>query len=1468
VLGRSGRDWVIRLRYPPGIAPFRILPQADTTPPSREECDIQPAVLPGGTLFRIGVAREGVYHITYEELVEAGLEPGELSDPDRIGLWNNGGPVPLRVIGDEDGVFATGDALEFWGEEPLCLLSNAGADLRRDPFAPWNIYYLYDGTTPPLRMIEESGEVVEVDPLSYYPLEYFTTTSRFEEDNYFDRLVVADSELELDHLFFDSGTRALETSQYQFALPGIWNGSPRPAQIRAGLRGQSFSTEANPDGGIHRAWIYVNDHTVPELDAGSPVEGDYLWREQEYIEVTTGTENPFHAHYLAEANELMLLVPGDTPAGSDNRVLLDYYEITYQRDLIAREDELLITLDPADGVPTGEIVDFRVEGFQREDIRVYRSDGSLLTNAEIRPAGEGYFRCHFQDELTGPVYYRVLTTERLQTVDCITRVDPLPTFSYSPATLDCDYLVIVPDSLLTHGNSDSLQLWLEQHPGEFDPFRVLPASRVYDWFSQGRFSPYAIRDLLQYGLHYWERFPRYLLLAGDGSDEQRIVAATGQPLLPVQFRFATDWGATVTEHWFGQLTADQIPDVLVGRLPASSAEELSAMLAKLLTYQAAAGGAWQNRLLFVSGIGGVGELTFEEQTATLIQNWISPRYFVERLETNNIFSPFFGGTEQLLTYLDNGVALASYNGHGGGAIWSDNNLFRDEDVLRLQNGQTLPFITNFTCYINAFESGVTLGEQLLTAPEQGAIGTLGCSALSFFLSGNELAQYFYYSLLNQPRQPVGEAMFNAVITFHSLYAEELAEPTEQGAIIRSLLNSMNILGDPAQHLHLPQPAPTPVLSPAAGWPGESLQGGWSTVTTSQQGLAKFYNNVSQPLLRGASPLYHAAEDELLPLGEGDFELASVFPDSCPGGTPGQVRWLAFSDDPHDACNALTPFFYSDSLATPYLWGTGTVPAEVTTATPFTFAANCAAADSLLELAVDLTVLDTLAVPCDQFSELLLPDPDNPIHYQGTTEYGPYPAGFMLTYFFVTEDLDGNRDTTTTTWQEVLPLLPDARLTAVFTSPASGGGCRVLLTNAGNSAADDLPLRLSLSVDSVQWQTAAEITLPRLDADADTSVSLDLPVVNYGWLRFDLDPDSLVADGDRTNNRLILAATVRYYGVSSELGTHDGAAHAVIQLDTQTRLEILPEEMPPGLSGVLEVEEQGAALPQPDLTLATVLYRVEGIDLPETVPLHWTWVLPADSAQVSSHALADRWQSGWLRCEELTQETSADSVQLTAITSTICGAVPGDAIDDDRPRLEVSVENQVLTDGGFVSREPTFTVYMSDRNGIDPDGLTALIDGTPLDPAAIHLDSGNDLAALGVALKPDLTGLHPDSLHTLVVGAQDLCGNRDSLVTRFRIASDLAIEYFGNYPNPFAEETLFIFNLTDLTDRIELDIFTPAGRRIRRLTRQGPLINYAEIHWNGRDEYYRAVANGVYFYRITAWQGENKVTCTGKAARIR
>ena len=75
----------------------------------------------------------------------------------------------------------------------------------------------------------------------------------------------------------------------------------------------------------------------------------------------------------------------------------------------------------------------------------------------------------------------------------------------------------------------------------------------------------------------------------------------------------TRWGSEphiASDAPYADVDGDQIPDLAVGRIPADSADELAAVVRKILRYEQQADSgrrfAWQRRLHVVAGVGGFG----------------------------------------------------------------------------------------------------------------------------------------------------------------------------------------------------------------------------------------------------------------------------------------------------------------------------------------------------------------------------------------------------------------------------------------------------------------------------------------------------------------------------------------------------------------------------------------------------------------------------------------------------------------------------------------------------------------------------------------------------------------------------------------------------------------------------------------------------------------------------------------------
>jgi hypothetical protein len=72
----------------------------------------------------------------------------------------------------------------------------------------------------------------------------------------------------------------------------------------------------------------------------------------------------------------------------------------------------------------------------------------------------------------------------------------------------------------------------------------------------------------------------------------------------------------------------------------------------------------------------------------------------------------------------------------------------------------------------------------------------------------------------------------------------------------------------------------------------------------------------------------------------------------------------------------------------------------------------------------------------------------------------------------------------------------------------------------------------------------------------------------------------------------------------------------------------------------------------------------------------------------------------------------------------------------------------------------------------------------------------------------------------------------------------------NYPNPFNPETEISYGLPR-DCYVKLAIYNVAGQKVNTLVDERQSAGYKTIYWNGRDDKGKAVASGIYFYKLEA-----------------
>lgn len=76
---------------------------------------------------------------------------------------------------------------------------------------------------------------------------------------------------------------------------------------------------------------------------------------------------------------------------------------------------------------------------------------------------------------------------------------------------------------------------------------------------------------------------------------------------------------------------------------------------------------------------------------------------------------------------------------------------------------------------------------------------------------------------------------------------------------------------------------------------------------------------------------------------------------------------------------------------------------------------------------------------------------------------------------------------------------------------------------------------------------------------------------------------------------------------------------------------------------------------------------------------------------------------------------------------------------------------------------------------------------------------------------------------------------------------------SNYPNPFNPETNISFSLPQ-DSHVELAIYNSKGQKVKKLMSEKLLLGAHSVLWNGKDSSNKAVASGIYFYKIKTNNG--------------
>ncbi len=407
----------------------------------------------------------------------------------------------------------------------------------------------------------------------------------------------------------------------------------------------------------------------------------------------------------------------------------------------------------------------------------FRVDGSTITLGDP-PEG-------------GPRRYLVMAESGIRAPDRIRPREELWGVRAAGGAVGADYLIITHPAF-----AEALGPLIDLRRSQGLTVATANVLGIYDTYGDGRPDPEAIRRFIAHMYATGDPRPRYVLLVGDGSYDPRQYRSTSPPtFIPPYLADVESYSSeTAADNRYVCVDGDDnLPDLLLGRLPVRSVEQARAVVEKIVRYETAPfPGGWNvNVLLVADDRDAAGDFAaLSEAAAAYVTDpfTVTRRYCNEGEPDADDCPPARASAihAALMSDWNQGALVVQYAGHSSWQQWAAERFFHLDDLPALANFRRLPVVAEMTCFTSAFHRPeATLDEELLLRPEAGAVATWGPSGLGPWTGHRRLSEGFFRAVFSDTVGTVGEAALAGKLNLLG---------AGQG---QDLIDTFHLLGDPA-----------------------------------------------------------------------------------------------------------------------------------------------------------------------------------------------------------------------------------------------------------------------------------------------------------------------------------------------------------------------------------------------------------------------------------------------------------------------------------------------------------------------------------------------------------------------------------------------------------------------------------------------------------------------------------------------
>jgi hypothetical protein len=670
--------------------------------------------------WRIPVATDGLYRLTYADLAVAGITNVA---GDTVRLFCCTQEIAL-YISCGSAFMNTNDYLLFYGQGYNGYYTSS------------NVYWLGFGGaglrmgTRPAPPIGAANEVTtHVESVIYNP------------DQVYHFINYRPTESAFDHWYATAITNGIFGT---FPLTTDSALSAGTAAVTVALSGITTVDSIDPD---HRTSNLVNGVYVT----------NYLFDGQSGF---TGM-CAFTAALITGAMTRVQLTQTLLPGVANDRVYLDRITLDYPRRLTTRNRGL--TFRGIAGTNNYLLSGFHTNTILRAlDISI-PANPVILTNLEMQTVGTNA-QVRWGDVATAASRYTIVEEAAILNIPAL---EPVVFRDLADTNRQADFILICPYEfrrnayrLLKYRRLRGLNV------------AVAPITDIYNEFSYGIKDAAAIKQFIGYAFHHWQAPPpSYVVLAGEGTYDPKNNLKVSAPAdwIPVHLD-ATSYAWTALDGWFATVNgSDALPDVALGRIPVTTDVQLSNVVDKLIQYEAwPATNAWRKKALAVAD-NYQAPYDFKASSETNVVAFLTNHQYAVQKAYIDDSGPLTH--DLIMNSWNGGIFSINYLGHGSLNLWAAEQILRTNDIAALTN-TVYPMVTVFTCENGMFHvpTNECIAEVMVERAQHGAVGCIAPSSFSIGVLADTLANGYYEALVNtQQFSRVGEVMDQSLLTLWGAY---------------------------------------------------------------------------------------------------------------------------------------------------------------------------------------------------------------------------------------------------------------------------------------------------------------------------------------------------------------------------------------------------------------------------------------------------------------------------------------------------------------------------------------------------------------------------------------------------------------------------------------------------------------------------------------------------------------------------